>query len=315
MLYDLIIVGGGPAGIAAGVYAARKKINTLLVAPDLGGQSKISPEVSNWIGTPQTTGPELARQLESHLRQYEGDSLVIKNGQRVKSITKNKTEFEVTTENNELYRSRAVLFTAGSSRRKLDVPGADKFDQKGLTYCASCDGPVFSGKDVAVIGGGNAGFETAAELLAYCRSVTLLHNEANFKAEPITVDSVLNKSHMTAIPNASVSEVTGDNFVSGLKYLDQTSGQTKHLNVQGIFVEIGIIPNTEPLKELVDLTDHNSIKIDPWSQRTSQEGIWAAGDCTNGLYQQNNIAAGDAIKALEDIFLYLQKTTSESESK
>jgi thioredoxin reductase len=191
-------------------------------------------------------------------------------------------------------------------RRKLEVPGAEEFDNKGLTYCASCDGPLFADMDVAVIGGGNAAFDTAAQLVAYTKSVTLLHRRDSFKADPITVEMISKHPKVKIITNAELKEIKGDSFVTGLTYRDTKTGKTHELAVKGIFAEIGSLPNTDFIKNIVELDPHNHIKVDHRNQRTSLDGIWAAGDATDTLYHQNNIAAGDAIKALEDIYLYIQ---------
>ena len=307
MTYDLIIIGGGPAGVAAGVYAARKKINTLLLTVDFGGQSQVSPDIHNWIGDQSISGNDLAKKLEAHVRQYESDAFVIKTGNsgKVQTITQTDAGFMVTVGNGESFEAKTILNVAGSNRRKLDVPGAIEFDQKGLTYCASCDGPFFTDKDVVVIGGGNAGFESAAQLLAYTKSVTILHRGANFKADKITTEKVLAHPKIKAILNATPTAVLGDKFVTGIKYKNNDSGEEITLPTDGIFVEIGFIPNTEFLKPLVDTNDYGAIIVDHKTQKTSQAGIWAAGDCTDALYHQNNIAAGDAVKAIEDIYNYL----------
>ena len=307
MTYDLIIIGGGPAGVAAGVYAARKKINTLLLTVDFGGQSQVSPDIHNWIGDQSITGNDLAKKLEAHVRQYESETFVIKTGNSGKVQTINQTDagFMVTVGNGESFDTKTILNVAGSNRRKLDVPGAVEFDQKGLTYCASCDGPFFTDKDVVVIGGGNAGFESAAQLLAYTKSVTILHRGANFKADKITTEKVLAHPKITAILNVTPTAVLGDKFVTGIKYKNNNSGEEITLPTDGIFVEIGFIPNTEFLKPLVDINDYGAIIVDHKTQKTSHAGIWAAGDCTDALYHQNNIAAGDAVKAIEDIYNYL----------
>src|SRR3989344_212144 len=189
MTYDLIIIGGGPAGVSAGISAARKKIKTLLITPDFGGQSTVSEGIENWIGTVKISGKELAENLKNHLLAHSGDTLEIKEGGKAQNIEKKGGNFIITTDKSE-YHTRTVLIATGSTRRKLDIPGAKEFDNKGLTYCASCDGPLFSGQDVVVIGGGNAAFETSAQLLAYCKSVTLLSRSSNFKADPVTVSKL-----------------------------------------------------------------------------------------------------------------------------
>jgi alkyl hydroperoxide reductase subunit F len=208
----------------------------------------------------------------------------------------------------------ALLVATGSSRRKLDAINADVFENKGITYCASCDGPLFADQDVLVIGGGNAGFESAAQLLAYCKSVTLIHRGTEFKADEITVKKILENPKFKAITNADIIRVDGLpaqagelQFVSSLTYKDKANQEEHTLHATGIFVEVGQIPNTEFMKGLVAIDQFNKVIVDPMTQMTSIPGIWAAGDCTNGKYHQNNIAAGDAVKALEDIYLWIHK--------
>ncbi|XKT74160.1 MAG: FAD-dependent oxidoreductase [Patescibacteria group bacterium UBA2163] len=305
-MYDLIIIGGGPAGSAAAVYAARKQLKTALITEEFGGQSIVSEDIENWIGEKHISGVDLAKKLEEHVREYAKDMVDITVGDRVTKVTKQDGHFAVCTRDEKTVVGKTVLMTAGGSRRKLDVPGAKEFDNKGLTYCASCDGPLFSGQDVAVIGGGNAGFETAAQLLAYAKSVTLLQRRDEYVADPITVKNVLAHENMTGITNAETTEVMGEKFVTGLKYKDTNTGEEHTLNVSGIFVEIGFVPNTDMFEGVVERDEVKRIVVDCKTQRASVAGVWAAGDCTNGLYHQNNIAAGDAVKALEDIYLFLK---------
>jgi len=301
---DLIIIGGGPAGVAAGVYASRKRLKTVFITESFGGQSIVSDGIENWIGSIKIPGAELAKNLEAHLRAYSGDIVDIKTGEWVEKIEKTATGFAVKTKTGT-YEAKTVLVTTGSTRRKLEVPGADVFEHKGLTYCASCDGPLFADQDVVVVGGGNAAFETAAQLLAYCKSVTLLNRSDEFRADPVTVKKVLSNPRMKAIQNAKPLEVKGGKFVSGMSYENAETGEKVELAVTGIFIEIGLIPTTSFLKDVVNLDKSAHVTVDPRTQKTSTEGIWAAGDCTDGLYHQNNIAAGDAVKALEDIYLHI----------
>ena len=310
MTYDLIIIGGGPAGSGAAVYASRKRLKTLLITSEWGGQSIVSEKIYNWIGTVSLSGNELAENFKKHVLANAGESLEVEEGEKINSISKNLTaqasgnEFSVKTESGKTFTAKTILIAAGSGRRKLKALNADKLEHKGLTYCASCDGPLFADQDVVVIGGGNAGFETAAQLLAYCKSVTLLHRSDTFRADEITVEKVLKNPKMKAIKNVEILEVKGEKFVEGIVYKDAT-GKEVELKVSGIFVEIGQIPNTDFVKDLLPLDEYGRIKIDPLTQKTSVPGIWAAGDCTNVLYHQNNIATGDAVRALEDIYLAL----------
>ncbi|MEX0652258.1 MAG: FAD-dependent oxidoreductase [Candidatus Paceibacterota bacterium] len=304
-MYDLAIIGGGPGGVSAGVYASRKQLKTIFVTKEWGGQSVVSTDIQNWIGTPSISGGDLAKNLQAHLEAYADDSVEIASSACATAVEKIDSGYKITLDTGKTYETKTLLVTSGAHRRKLEVPGALEFDQKGLTYCASCDGPLFSGQDVVVVGGGNAGFETAAQLLAYTKSVTILNRSDSFKADPITVEKVLENEKVTAIKNAETTAVLGDKFVTGLTYKDSKSGEEKELAVTGVFVEIGLIPNTEFLGGLVDLDVVKRIKVNHKTQQSSCEGIWAAGDCSDGLYHQNNIAAGDAIKAVEDIYNYL----------
>ena len=304
MIYDLAIIGGGPAGVSAGVYAARKQLKTIFITETFGGQSIESVGIENWIGTKKIAGQDFAKILEEHLRAYASDVVKIKTGEKVINISKKETGFVIETTSGN-YESEAVLVATGSTRRKLDIPGAKEFENKGLTYCASCDGPLYTNQDVAIIGGGNAGFETAAQLLNYVKSVTLLEISDKFKADETTIAKVLSHSNMTALKGVGLEKIKGEKFVNGLTYRDIKTGEEKILSVTGIFVEIGLIPTTNFVEDLLPLNEFKQIPVDPKTQRTEVEGVWAAGDSTDGLYHQNNIAAGDAVKALEDIYLHL----------
>jgi len=308
-MYDLAIIGGGPAGVSAGVYASRKKLKTVFITKDFAGQSTVSDGIENWIGTENISGIDLSKNLENHLKAYAEDIVDIKEGQLGEKVEKIDGGFKITTDK-ETFEAKTVLITTGSHRRKLDAKGADQFEHKGITYCASCDGPLFTGKDVVVIGGGNAGFESAAQLLAYTKSVTLIHRNKEFlKADAATVDAVLKHPNMKTIMNAETIEVLGDKFANALIYKDRDTGEETEIKTDGIFVEIGAIPTTDMVDGVAERDEFNRIIVDPANQRTKTTGIWAAGDCTNGLYHQNNIAAGDAVKALEDIYIYVKKSS------
>lgn len=301
-MYDLAIIGGGPAGVSAGVYAARKRLKTILITEAFGGQSTESVGIENWIGTKNISGPDFGKLLEDHLRTYADEWVEIKTGSKVQNILKSEGGFKVESDDGT-YEAKTVLVATGSTRRKLDIPGAQEFENKGISYCASCDGPLFAGQHVAVIGGGNAAFETAAQLLNYASSVTLLIRGDSFKADEVTVEKVLSHPNMKAIKNAVPKSIKGDKFVNALVY--EENGVEKELPITGIFVEIGLVPTTWFVKDLVNLNKYGQIEVDPRTQKTSVDGIWAAGDSTDGLYHQNNIAAGDAVKALEDIYLHI----------
>lgn len=305
-MYDLAIIGGGPAGVAAGVYAARKKLRTIFIAETIGGQSMDSADIQNWIGTQHISGMGLAKQLEMHLSAYAADVVDIHTGERATKAEKADGGFSVTTTKGT-YEAKAVLVATGGTRRKLEVPGATEFENKGVTYCASCDGPLFAGQDVAVVGGGNAGFETAAQLLAYCKSVTLVHRHADFaRADAATVEAVLKHPNMSVLTDTEPVAVKGEMFVTSLTVKNKKTSETSELPVAAVFVETGMLPSTDFVKGLVTLDEFNRVQVNAKNQRTNVDGVWAAGDCTDELYHQNNIAAGDAVKALEDIYFWLK---------
>jgi alkyl hydroperoxide reductase subunit F len=304
MIYDLCIIGGGPAGAAAGVYASRKRLKTVFITKDWLGQSSVSEKVENWIGTPAISGVELSKNLETHVKAYAEGIIDFKEGESAKNITKNSDNtFNIETDKGT-YTAKTVLITSGSRRRNLNVPGAGEFENKGLTYCATCDGPLFADMDVAVIGGGNAGFESAAQLLAYCKSVVLL-SRSEPKADPTTIEKISKNPKFKLVTFAVPKEIKGQKFVTSMIYTETKTNKDTEIPVTGIFVEIGSMPNTDFAKQAIKLDEYNQIITDPRNQRTSTLGIWAAGDATDGLFHQNNIAAGDAIRAIEDIYLFI----------
>ncbi len=307
-MYELAIVGGGPAGAAAAIYAARKRLKTVMILEEWGGQSGVSSEIQNWVGTPAISGADLADNLKKHVMEYAGDYLTILSPVRATGLLPKDTSVEITLSKGDPIKASTVLITTGANRRKLEVPGAAEYDQKGLTYCASCDGPLFADKDAAIIGGGNAAFETALQLLAYCKTVTLFNRGENFRADAISVHAALAHPNMRIVKNSEILEVVGEKFVTGLRWKDLLTGKEELLPVEGIFVEIGLLPNTGWVGPVLEMNAVKQIKVDPRTHQTSHPRIWAAGDCTDGLYHQNNIAAGDAVKALEDIYITLRRS-------
>ncbi|HCM43768.1 TPA: hypothetical protein DIS55_02340 [Candidatus Kaiserbacteria bacterium] len=306
-MYDLIIVGGGPAGASAAVYAARKRLKTLFITEEWGGQSVVSTDIQNWIGTTSISGADLAKNLKTHVESYMGTFLEIFSPASATQLAPSDDKVTITLKDGSVKETRALLIASGARRHTLNIPGAKEYDQKGLTYCASCDGPLFADKDVAVIGGGNAGFETALQLLAYCKTVTLFNRTETFRADEITVAATKAHPNMRIIKNAELLEIVGEKFVTGLKWKNAKTGKEETLPVEGVFVEIGLLPNTEWIGDTLELNAVKQIKVDPRTQRTSHTRIWAAGDITDGLYHQNNIAAGDSVKALEDIYMALRR--------
>ncbi len=304
-MYDLVIAGGGPAGVSAGVYAARKKIKTLFITDSFGGQSLPSAGIQNWIGTKEVSGYDLGKMLEEHLRAQEDIEIV--DDDKVAAVEKLGANFSVKTEGGKTYETKTLLITTGSRRRRLGISGEDRLDGKGVVFCSTCDAPIFKDKVVAVIGGGNAGLEAAQDLLAYASKIYLLERGGALRGDAITQEKIIKHPKVSILLNAGVKEIIGEAFVSGLRYAELPGGAIKDLAVEGVFVEIGSIPNGDFLKGLVEFNKLNEVVVAPQTQRTSVAGIWAAGDVTDVLYKQNNIASGDAIKAVLDIYEYLNK--------
>jgi len=308
-----VIVGGGPAGVAAGIYAARKKIKTVLVTDTFGGQSLVSDDIGNWIGEEHISGFNLAQKMEKHLKAQggieiiEGD-LVTKINLRESADIRVNPRFSIETKNGKSFDTKTVLITAGSRRKKLEVPGEREFEGKGVAYCSICDAPIFGDKTVAVVGGGNAGLEAVIDLIPYAAKIYLLHHRDALKGDAVTQEKIKAEPKVKIILNAETRKIVGEKTVTGLEYEDKVSGSIKKISVDGVFVEIGIIPNGDLVKDLVSLNFRGEIVTDPKTQATSRVGIWAAGDATDGLYRQNNISAGDAVKALLNIYDFLRKS-------
>lgn len=319
MTYDVIIVGGGPAGTAAAVYTARKKLKTLLITESFGGQSIVSDDIQNWIGEQHISGFDLAKKFEEHVRAFP-DMVEINIPEKVTEIRSIKCiadtricDFEIKTDQGNTYEGKTVILVAGARRRKLSVPGEEKFSGKGVAYCSTCDSPLFSEKKVAVVGGGNAGLEAVQDLFPYASEVYLVEYGEALKGDPVTQEDIKNNPKLKQIIfNAQTLEVVGNNFVTGLKYKDKKTGEEKILPVDGVFVEIGSIPNSEMIKELVELDKYGQVIIDSKHASTSHPGIFAAGDITDDPYKQNNISAGDAVKAALAAYAYLLKRDKQS---
>ncbi len=299
-MYDLLIVGGGPGGVAAGIYAARKKIKTALVTDTFGGQSLTSADIQNWIGTKSISGFDLAQALEAHLRAQEEIDII--DSDIVTGVKKIEGGFEATTQKGKALEARYLLIASGSRRRKLGVPGEKEFDGKGVAYCATCDAPVFKGKITAVVGGGNAGLEAVVDLLPYAAHVYLLERGDALRGDAITQEKVKTDRNVTVFTMAEIAEIVGKEFVTGLRYKDLRTNEAKELAVDGVFVEIGSLPNSEFIKDFVSRDAIGEIIVDHKTQQTSDPDIWAVGDVSDVLYKQNNISVGDAVKAVLNIY-------------
>lgn len=310
-MYQLIIIGGGPAATAAGVYAARKKLKTLLIAESFGGQSIVSDDIQNWVGEPHLSGFELAQKFEVHLRSL-GEDIEIKMPLRVVKVDKIETNkdffFQVKTADGMVYESKTVILATGGRRRKLNVPGENKFEGRGVTYCSTCDAPLFKNKKVAVIGGGNAGLEAVQDLTPYASEIYLLEAESNLRGDVVIQETIKKEPKLKeVILNAEVLEILGDEFVTGLRYRNKITKEERKLEVDGVFVEIGSVPNSEIVKDLVALNNRGEVIVDAKHATTSQPGIFAAGDVTDDPYKQNNIAAGDGVKAALAAYNFLTR--------
>ena len=319
-MYDLIIVGGGPAGAAAAVYAGRKKLKTLLITESFGGQSMVSAGIENWIGVKSISGFDLAKSFEDHVRAQEEIEII--SPDKVLEVSPNELNYTVKTEKGNEYQTRTLIVTSGGRRRRLGISGEDKFDGRGVAYCSTCDAPIFKGKDVAVVGGGNAGLEAVIDLFPYAVKIYLISRGPELSGDPLTQEEVFARGEsafggkkspkVTVVNNAQTQEILGDQFVSGIKYLDKQDNQVKELAVQGVFVEIGSVPNSEFMKGLVETNKAGEIIVDHKTGATSAAGIFAAGDVTDEIYKQNNISAGDGVVAALSAYNYLLKIKKQS---
>lgn len=308
-MFDLIIIGGGPAGVTAGVYAARKKINTAIIAESFHGQSVGAGDIQNWIGIKSISGYDLAKMMEEHLFAYK-DAIEIMESERVKKVEKTTKGFKVYAESGKKFETKTVLVASGGGHRRMNIPGEKELEGKGVSYCSTCDAPIFKGKNVAVVGGGNAGLETVVDLMNYAKHIFLLEYGDILKGDQVTQEKLKKDPRVEIITNAETLEVLGNDFVSGLKYKDRRSGKENKIKIDGLFVQIGMSPNSYFVKDLVELSKFGEIVVDHRTQAASIEGVWAAGDVTNNIYRQNNIAVGDAAKAVLNINDYLIKSTS-----
>ena len=306
-MYDIVIIGGGPAAITAGIYAARKKMKSVIIADRIGGQSVVSDDIENWIGEMSISGASLAEKLEQHLKNYKDDILLDIPNLAQKVENNEDGTFNVITEK-QVYTTKTVLMASGGRHRNLNVPGEEKFNGKGVAYCATCDAPFFRDKDVVVVGDGNSGLEAVVDLIHYANKVYLLSRGDSLRGDPVTQEEIKSSDKVEIIYNADTVEITGDLMVESLKYKDLKTGEIREISAQGVFVEIGTVPNSEIVSGLVDLTKRGEIVVDHQTHASSTAGIFAAGDVCDTMYKQNNIAVGDAVKALLSAHEFVKKT-------
>ena len=330
-MYDVIIIGGGPAGAAAAVYTARKQLKTLFLTESFGGQSIVSDDIQNWIGEAHISGFDLAEKMEKHVRAFPdfvevrmpevavavrpiphlSSKASAKEGLSSVAFSAGgaqEDDFEVMTDKGNTFETKTVILTAGARRRKLGILGEDTFSGKGVAYCSTCDAPLFKNKNVAVVGGGNAGLEAVQDLFPYASEIYLLEYGESLKGDPVTQEEIKKNPKLKEIIfNAQTLEVVGDKFVTGLRYKDRKTNEEKTLEVGGVFAEIGSVPNSEIVKDLVTLDKFGQVVIDSKYGTTSRLGIFAAGDITDDPFKQNNISMGDGVKAALSAYGYILK--------
>ncbi len=306
--FDVLIVGGGPAGAAAAVYAARKGIRVGLAAERFGGQTNDTMGIENYISVLETDGPKFAAALESQVRHYEVDIMNLQRAEKIVPAPVPGGMLQVHMENGGVLRARSVILSTGARWRNANVPGEEAYKNKGVAYCPHCDGPLFKGKRVAVIGGGNSGVEAAIDLAGLVQHVTLLEFADALKADAVLVSKLKSLSNVSVHVNAQTTEITGDGQkVNGLRYKDRVTGLAHDVALEGVFVQIGLVPNTEFLKGTVDLSKYGEIVVDA-KCHTNVAGVFAAGDVTTVPYKQIVIAAGEGAKAALSAFDYLIRT-------
>jgi alkyl hydroperoxide reductase subunit F len=308
--FDVLIIGGGPAGAAAAVYAARKGIRTGIASEKFGGQTLDTLGIENFISVKETEGPKFAMALEEHVRAYDVD---IMNMQRAKALVPNSGPesnlIEVQLESGASLKSKSIIISTGARWRNINVPGEAEFKNKGVAYCPHCDGPLFKGKHVAVVGGGNSGVEAAIDLAGVVGHVTLIEFDKALRADAVLQRKLHSLQNVTVLTNAQTTEITGEQTVNGLVYKDRASNDLHTVALDGVFIQIGLVPNTDWLKGVVELSKHGEIVVDAKGQ-TSVPGVFAAGDATTVPFKQIIIAAGDGAKAALGAFDHLIRTSA-----
>ena len=304
MIYDLIIIGGAMAALSSAIYAARKKINTVILTGKIGGQSLLTDNIENYPGFKSISGEELIQKVKE---QVENLGVEIKIDKLVQEINESGDNFEIKTEDGESFQAKSAIIATGKNPRHLNVPGEREFIGKGVSFCSICDAPLFGGKDVVVVGGGNAGLESAMDLTKYANKIYVLEFSPKIMGDESTQEKLRQSGKMEFIVNAQVKEIKGNKFAESLIYEDRQSGEKKELKAGGVFVNIGQIPATDFVKNTVQLNERGEIIIDPKTNQTSERGIFAAGDATDIPFKQCVIAAGEGAKAALNVYNYLQK--------
>ena len=301
-MHDLIIVGGGPAGIAAGVYAARKQLKTLLISVDIGGQINNTWGIENYLGYQFIEGPELIDKFQTQVSQFPIDQKI---GDKVSRVSKIEGGFEAVTVAGDKYQAKAVILATGKKPRKLNVPGEAELTGRGVTYCAICDGPVFTGQRVAVVGGGNSALEATLDMVKIAEHVDLV-SLTPLTGDPVLISQLANAKNLSVFTEHQTVEIKGKDLVEGVLIKDLKDGKEKHLDVTGVFIEIGLVPNSDAVKGLVELNKQGEVTITPTCE-TTVPGLYAAGDVTDVPEKQIIVAAGEGAKAALQAHRYLQR--------
>jgi len=299
---DIIIIGAGPAGITASIYAARQRLDVLLLTGDIGGQAVLSGDIENYTGFQFISGVELTAKFQEHLRQFSVD---VREGEPVRRVAATGDGFTITTTTG-MHTARCVIIASGRTPRMLNVPGEEQFRNRGVVYCAACDGPLFSGKDVVVIGGGNSGFDAALQLIKIARTVTVIEKDPAFRAEPVLLEKARLAPNIELLAAVEVREIFGDTFARGVRIVHD--GRERDVPAEGVFIEIGSVPNASLAPDLAR-NKAGEIIIDGGC-RTSIEGIFAAGDVTDVVAKQIIVACGEGAKALLSAASYLNRRRS-----
>lgn len=297
---DLIIIGAGPAGMTAGIYAARKQLDTLVITKDVGGQTTLSSAVENYLGYTYISGADLVQKFEEHLEHF---NLKIEYD-NVSSLAKTDTEFEAKTDGGKTYRAKAVVIASGKSPKPLNVTGEKEFAGRGVTYCATCDAPLFGGMDVAVIGGGNSGLDATLQLTKIASKIYLIEFNPDLKADEVFQEQARSAPHVEILTNTQTMEIKGDKLVNAIVIKNRATGEIRELAVKGVFVEIGLKPNVSFVPKDLELNEWNEIKVDHGCL-TNIPGLFAAGDVTDVPQKQIVVAAGEGSKATLSAYEYL----------
>jgi len=305
-LYDIIIIGAGPAGMTAGVYTARKKLKTLIISKDIGGQAAWSSDIENYLGFSMITGPDLVKKFEDHLEEFKEDIELRISISGIKSIKKKAKHFTVTTGDGKSETTKAVIIAGGKVPRLLGVPGEKEFLNRGVAYCAWCDGPLFKGKDVAIIGGGNSALDSVLNVSKVAKQIYVINITNELTGDKTMIDKVMDLPHVRVMNSTEVAAIEGDKFVTSIRIKSRDGGLQKDLPLSGVFVEVGSLPATDYLKGLVKLNKAGEIIIDEYNM-TSVSGIFAAGDITTVIEKQIITAAGEGAKAAIQASQYLAK--------